>query len=745
MKNDMLRRFLSLILALAVCLSLPLAAFADTVDVETTKGNTESVDVTIIIESSSTPDGGTHVRTDTVADNAVTESGMIVNYQGSSDMTTDADGYTTGSAQTAYTVTNHNGTYGAAGGSNMEQSRVAPEVSVDVPLSEGETNTVSGDAEDQGNTTVVSQGSASVSTESILTESLTDGDLMHGYGSDLDYIRTEVSPDADNDLFKETASLAQLPGSEEEIPELTEGYDYIYLGSENSSEYFAALLYTTPRYEGEEPLYTINGVDYYSGRSGMSRTEIEQFEATNKGIHAGFVHDDIYVNGKRLTEDEDVSANGKYVMIWGAVQQFVLIDAESGELITTYCADSTTYTQEGYSYNIENVEDADYYTEEQAAMIRTVAQNGYWGTESGTGSLEAMREMMRGAQDAQGNAVFTEEEIQEILTDGVAMTATQYAIWTFSNEMDDIAFLGVNYINSGDTQEKKATSYAAMGDVPAEKKAAADLIFKLYDYLIHLEPSAIDEPSTGNTVITADNMLKDLSVTVIEKAEDHANNQDADNNNDAYVTDLSFALVVMPSTENGDDMIVKIVSNGQVLKEARIAGNPKDGETLETLVCDGNGNYTISGITLTEGNQEFNITLEGVQNLEQGIYLYTSEIRDIEDEEISSQTMVGMAGGEHAVNVSMTVSFDLDVHDQVVATENVWREEWTNPGNPQPHDPGPYPIVPYNDDGDIIPDEPVPLADVPKTGDGSLILAALAVVSALGMGGLQLSKKREEG
>ena len=44
-------------------------------------------------------------------------------------------------------------------------------------------------------------------------------------------------------------------------------------------------------------------------------------------------------------------------------------------------------------------------------------------------------------------------------------------------------------------------------------------------------------------------------------------------------------------------------------------------------VADENGNYTFSNIVMTEGEQNFNITLEGIQNLEQGVYLYTSEVR----------------------------------------------------------------------------------------------------------------------
>lgn len=269
------------------------------------------------------------------------------------------------------------------------------------------------------------------------------------------------------------------------------------------------------------------------------------------------------------------------------------------------------------------------------------------------------------------------------------------------------------------------------------------------------DPAGTTTGATKDTIINADNFLKDMDVTVVQKAEDHENNADTNTDNDAYVADLSFALVVTPSTENGDDLTVQVLdAEGNTVASGRIAGQAREGETV--LTPDENGNYTFTGITLIEGNQNFNITLEGVQNLEEGVYLYTSEIR----EDVSSQTMVGLAGGERAVSVSMNIAFDLDVKDEVIATENVWRTEWTN------HVPAAQAEEDEEHEEEIttfmirdepeaaaaeaaagleeIPDEEVPLADAPKTGDGTLILAAISVLSGMGYASLSFTTRRKE-
>lgn len=234
-----------------------------------------------------------------------------------------------------------------------------------------------------------------------------------------------------------------------------------------------------------------------------------------------------------------------------------------------------------------------------------------------------------------------------------------------------------------------------------------------------------------------------MNVTVLEKAENHENNVDDDDTNDAYKTNLSFALVVAPSSENGDDLVVKVIgADGSVIASGRVAGEAQDGELV--LKPDENGNYTFTNIVLTEGNQNFNLTLEGIQNLEEGVYLYSSEVRNGN----SSQTMVGMAKGEHEVNVSMTLSFDLNVEDEVVVKERIWRDdsaiEENTPDEEERTPPTNYRVTIEGDGLEEIPDESVPLASAPKTGDISCLWAAVITAASLTLMAINFSGKKNE-
>ncbi|MBQ2924475.1 MAG: LPXTG cell wall anchor domain-containing protein, partial [Anaerotignum sp.] len=143
---------------------------------------------------------------------------------------------------------------------------------------------------------------------------------------------------------------------------------------------------------------------------------------------------------------------------------------------------------------------------------------------------------------------------------------------------------------------------------------------------------------------------------------------------------------------------------GNILASGRVAGENKEDEDYKTLEADENGNYTFSNIVMTEGEQNFNITLEGIQNLEQGVYLYTSEVRGT----TSSQTMVGMAEGEHAVDVSMNIKFELSVDDEVVATERISRSKISQ------NDPETTPEEPIIEELGEIEEPDVPLTDLPE-------------------------------
>ncbi len=362
-------------------------------------------------------------------------------------------------------------------------------------------------------------------------------------------------------------------------------------------------------------------------------------------------------------------------------------------------------------------------------QIRSIALHGYWGTEDGFGSLDTMKEELLAAG-------FTPEEVA-ILTDGVALTATQMAIWSCSNKMSSIEFINSYYSTWG------------VGDVPAEKEDEVKLLFKVYDYLMALEPTEL-EGTTADTIINPDNFVGDMSITVIEKAEDHANNEDEDDTNDAYVTNLTFALVVQPSTENGDDLVVTVIGpDGVPMATGRIAGEAAEGETV--LVPDENGNYCFENLTLVEGEQNISLSLSGIQNLREGVYLYTSEIRSDDGEEVSSQTLVGVSSGERSVNVSMDITFEVDVDDTITVTERVWHDGGDpvithEPPPPPGNDPPPPPPDEFNPPPEEeLPDEEVPLADVPFTGDESSAWLFIIIPAAMGLVMLKLSdKKREE-
>ena len=819
-KRTVWTRLLCMTLALAICLSIvPAALAAETAEgqimVETEAGSMEPIDVTITIDSAPNPDGSTTTQTTTTANHFVTEKDLVVNYTGSSTTVTDSGGEILRTeADTKYVVSNQEGTRGAIGGSEISQDQIAPEVELDVPLTdtdnpntektENQDTQVSGripgtvveitgdvkESEDDGEydytiSTVEKPGSATVTTTGITITEDVDPEA-----SDLDYISSDTVPDGTNDLITELPSKAPdeyMPGSEAEPkpPEETvDGYEFIYEGTGNTSQMRPAMVFTEAMTQEEiltifdNPYIPLKHVTYFD-TSGAAKDENGNFITDS----AGYLLD---ANGERVIKKElsvvgpdgntyylhridllnpvhsvegwyqdgqwvsELNSSDKFGVVYATSQQFVLVNQETGEVATVYCADVETKAEKGFGYTMENLEDADYYSEEQAAQIRSIALTGYWGNtgyetdaegntlldEAGSpvpkaGSLEALKATLLASGE------FTAEEL-ESLTDGVAMTATQMAIWSCSNHMKGVQFVNTHYVGSESTTEvnKGGTNY--MGNVPEAKEDEAKLMFKLYEFLRNLEPTSYEEDqTTANTVINEQNFLKDMTLTVLEKAEGHANNQDTDTTNDAYVTNLSFALVVTPSTENGDDLVVSVVDkNGNVIASGRIAGEAREGENV--LTPDSEGNYSFTGITLTEGQQNFNITLEGIQNLEEGVYLYTSEIRtDESNEEVSSQTMVGVASGSHGVNVSMNIEFEVSVEDDIIVKERVWRDEWKIPDGDNP---------PPKQDPDEPSEEPetVVRATPPKTGDSSLLYSILSALSGMGLSALQLLKKRKK-
>jgi len=475
-----------------------------------------------------------------------------------------------------------------------------------------------------------------------------------------------------------------------------------------------------------EKTVNVNGQTYYMHR----------FDLGKQPINGAYNDND----GDGVWEEDSTQYSGA----WEEAAQFVLVDKTTGELITTYLEDY--YIKKyavGAEYVMKDLEDSEKFGE-YADNLRAVAQSGYWGTADGIGSLDAMK------AELLASGLFTEEELAS-LTDGVALAATQMAIYYYANAKFGQEFLNTNYDVSGNVSPGTA--------VPSDKKDEAALMFKVYDYLRNLTP--VEAATEVKDIITNENFLKgDMEITVLSKADGHANNSDGDDTNDAYTTNLSFALVVSPTDENGDSMIVKVVNpnTGEVIAQARLAGTAAEGER-EDDVFDydkDTGNVTFKNIILVEGNNTYNITMEGIQNLKDGgVYLFTTEVPEGARPQPS---MIGMTSDKNVVNVQ-SINFSFEVKEEKVVLrerhddgkEIVYEETtpYTTSYEETTDEAAPAAVVITEENVPLadlplveIFDEEVPLADVPLTGDPAVPFMGLSLISALGL--IFTGKRRKE-
>lgn len=386
------------------------------VQVETTAGDMESVAVETTSDSN-----GKYQK----AENYVTESGMIVDYESTE---TKVNGNT--EFEEIYRSTDEKGLYIAEGGSERTYVKEVPGVEVNIPLTaqddaQTEADETKNSAQDKAadssdydeadtkdgiydytNKTVKKQGDLSIQTKKI---SIDDKVTERNSGS-LKHVKGTVAAAEGNDIA--VTDPVVIP----ENPQITEGYEYSYIGSERMSRFYSSQLYTHGKTATEAPVYESDEFDLY-GQDTVAR--FKQY---------GCVVPRIYLGKDDVVEGQMENTSTKYPWLtwkffparYASVEQFALVNA-NGETVTTYCADNGTDAVKNYGYNMKNVDDADYYSKEEAKKIKVVAKNGYWGTESGEGSLGAVKDMMR------ESGQFTEDEING-LTDGMAIMATQYAI-----------------------------------------------------------------------------------------------------------------------------------------------------------------------------------------------------------------------------------------------------------------------------------------------------------------------------
>ncbi|MBQ2770671.1 MAG: Cys-Gln thioester bond-forming surface protein [Clostridia bacterium] len=631
------------------------------VSVETSGGRFENVGV------EATPHTGGDTGFDLSAENYITEKGYLVNYGGAS--------IQRAGVEMAFSeeYTSDRGSYHAAGGRGRETELIAPKLQLEVPLvipTGGENPHVfinstateepvySGDVRDPHNPydgiydySVVYRkptGRMEITTQALEVKEV----LGKEHVKEMSFVASDTLPNDTNQLITKNVTLLQRPLLKEDVPSIAPGYQFVLVGSDQFSYFWSAHAHESPMdsFPDETPTYTEEDFSLYVGAAHSV------FKSRNLVVPR------MYFANKTVELEDPLPAR------YDSVQQFTLSNSE-GSLVTTYCADKNTSAEDGYSYNIKNLEDAHYYTEHDAQKIRAIAKKAYWGPSSGYGSLTSFKENL------EKEGVLTPAELA-LVTDGIALTATQYAIWTFSNSMDGIRFLNAYY----------TTNVKSVGKAAA--KEYTDVLFKIYRYLISVEPEpvTVSDPTTENTIINEKNFLKGLSLTLQERT-DAPENSDDDPENDVYRADLSFRLAVKPEAGNDDNLVMHITDgSGATIAKIRIAGAVHPGEI--EIIPDEDGTYTLSDVILSEGLEQVSFLLSGSQQLEKDVHLFVSEDRAGE----TSQTMVGIAEGKRGVYVGLRLEFSLSVTDDQRIYENHWRTEENDPPQVPPTGEGAGPL-----------------------------------------------------
>ena len=344
-------------------------------------------------------------------------------------------------------------------------------------------------------------------------------------------------------------------------------------------------------------------------------------------------------------------------------QQFLLMN-EEGDTAYGYCIDLETGAESDTWYALANLEDNNYYASLDAEEhVRGIVFNGYWGTESGTGSLASLKEALKEAVADEEVSVeqkvtlvnrkkFTEgyelqegeyhygsyvywslptekvvltDAIVDQLTEGEALDAMQAAIWSWANgsnaTMDgtDRAIVGDLYASSSQLSD----SLNGKNDPEGAARTKA-----LYEWLMQQKESR-------SSVIVNDKTFADE--IVLNLYEEQYGTHEAS---------LSFSISDYEA-ESGDDLTVQLTYVNAVGDEVTIEESLTGSDALEAE----DGYYTIEGLQLAEGQSfEFTLNIFGEQQLQKNAYIFTSE-----GGTGASQTMVSMAEGTVQVDVTKTM------------------------------------------------------------------------------------------
>ena len=545
------------------------------------------------------------------------------------------------------------------------------------------------------------------------TQTVTD-ELTGSYTYEAESDGIENAPDVTLNLIEE--------GEEVENPTGSADAGLLPDGLSTDEETGEVIVDKAVEMTGEDAMYDEDGKIYdektVTGQT--DRVVTADSEATNVNITEGDYTEETLGDGYDYSFKSSDAPDGKTAAIfyyklassdsWDyqyAARQITLVDINGTPNDTTddvifdtaYCIDESTSVPAGplqgelgkgdILYRLANLEDSGYYPDTEDGTLaedhlRYIILNGYTYTKptegqtevstlDNTESLDSIIEMMKNAVDEDGNALYPDIDFSQ-LTAVEAANATQMAIWRFGNQSGELYDFQARYTDS--TDETKA--------------ASADRINALYEYLIQGTMSieqAEEDGEESTEIINEDKFIKDLSITVGQKSENEEHqtvNTDDNKDNDVYNVDLTFTLYVEPG-EN-DDLVVSIVgADGSVIRKARISGDSSNDDANIFVKLFKNeetpNSYTFKDLQLAENSDvSFDLTLEGIQYLKEGVYIYrpmgyTSEDGTVYSDGETSQTFVTKRSGTADVDVKATVNLNFNVQEAEVKVEREWKYE----------------------------------------------------------------------
>lgn len=419
-------------------------------------------------------------------------------------------------------------------------------------------------------------------------------------------------------------------------------------------------------YQGKMyPVAAVSDTDYTHGKkhdvTGHITVDFDKYKANEGGIRENPNDGGGYTGQQFEGENGDGCWNG-----YGLYSDLLLLESDgmtrhevrqyaitvNGETRYVYCVEMGTTVNEGAYYEESLNQGEEYYNgatnNENLDQIRYVAMNGFWGTTSGMGSLEAVQDLMR----KKGLTQYADQ-----LTAGMAMAATQAAIWQFgTNGESQITqgdhLVGFDYNDNREVGENEDTNKIVA--------ALRDLLVTLADEGARIEDEnqkidTIDVEDIQGATIILDSKVNREDYDAEEFGEnvdstDWGNEGSDSENRDVYNAKLSFQLAVLPSAINGD-LIVQIKQGNKVITK-RLAGD--DSATgYGKIYPDENGNYVIEGLQLMEGIA-ITLNLKGVQHLSDGVYIYKNN---------NFQDFVGLSRLEQEVNLKVDMAFNVKEPD----------------------------------------------------------------------------------